>query len=418
MHEKAKLMVVGRKNIHYKQLLELSQNKKTWLFHCASLGEYEMALPIALKISERTANSLVLFTFYSPSGYNHARLPEGNFAKSYLPWDTLKDVSKFLNSINPVSVVIMRYEFWLSLLTEVNQRNIPLYILGAAFRETQFIWRPWGKPWKSEISKAKYIGVIDSSMTSIASNKGLTNAFTFGDSKFNRAILRAENFKNHPTSNPTDPSLQAVWPWIKTKNTLVLGSSWPLEEKMTKSAIENDALKPHFSAIGDWQLVIAPHDISPFHCRQILLQYQEFSPELLSSILTTNSWNEPTIPPNCRCLIIDSIGQLATAYSAAKIAIIGGGFGKGLHNITEPLAFGVPVLFGPNFKKFPEASNAISAEVAHSFQSELDLATVLSDWMSNQNRQEILSKKAIEFTKKHQARIEEFVKLTEISISN
>lgn len=415
-------MVNGRKNTNLLHIKTSTHGKNIWLFHCASLGEYEMAFPIAVQLTEKHPNIHVVFSFYSPSGYNHAQLPQGNFSKTYLPWDTSKAIREFLATLSPEAVIIMRYEFWLNFLSEINLRNIPLYFLGTSFREDQFIWKPWGKAWKQQISKAKYIGVIDESMLKIGTNHGLGNIDIFGDPKFSRALLRAKQFIDFKQSIPTNSPLHALLQWANNKPTLALGSSWPTEENMVQEALNTQLLNSHFNSNNNWQIIVAPHDISATHCNEILKLFDSYSPVLFSDVKktmeNTHDAQHKPISANCKCIVLDSIGQLALAYSASKIAVIGGGFGKGLHNITEALAFGVPVLFGPKFGKFPEAQNAINANVAIPFHSAEILAAALHPWMSNPSLLNSVSQKAALFTESNKAKVEEFVKMTEIQSSN
>ena len=414
VNPKAKQMVVGRKSIPLDALRIEFQHKNTWLFHCASLGEYEMALPIALKISEKYHASIV-FSFYSPSGFSHAKLPAGDFTKSYLPWDKRKDIEGFLSVINPSAVVVIRYEFWLEFLTQINQRHIPLYLLGTSFRSDQFLWKFFGRSWKEAIAKAKYIGVIKSNMVAIAEQHGLSNAARFGDPKFSRAILRVEQFKsNHSTSN-LPLAEKALLDWMNLQNTLVLGSSWPAEESMVVECLKDSQFKARISQ-KDWKILIAPHDISEAHIQNLLHQFEAFSPILYTEINTKFNALPPEKQPSLDqfgVVILNTVGQLPLAYSAAKIAIVGGAFGKGLHNITEALCFGLPVLFGPNFHKFPEAQDAIDAGVAFTFDSSQILLQALLQWINNPNLRNDITEKAIAFTQNNQADIVNFVKLTE-----
>jgi 3-deoxy-D-manno-octulosonic-acid transferase len=408
-------MVSGRARIDYLGLKTLSADKKTWLFHCASLGEYEMALPIALKIVTNSTNIQVIFSFYSPSGFNNAKLPAGNFHKTYLPWDRNSEIKQFLTAINPVSVVIIRYEFWLNLLTAINNRGIPLYLLGTSFRENQFLWRPMGKAWKTAITKAKYIGVIKSKMIDIAEKNGLSNVHWFGDPKFSRAILRTQQVQANIQSSQNSNE-NALLQWMSNQNTLVLGSSWPVEEKLLLECLSDAKFQQHFFG-NNWKILLAPHDISHQHCKDILHNFSPYSPRLFTEI--NPNFNEDqnnytaAFPENCRILVLDSIGQLALAYSAAQLAIIGGGFGKGLHNITEALCFGVPVLFGPKHQKFPEAADAIDSGIAACFNNSEELKTALLDWILHSETRKSIGRSAVQFTIENQAKMEDFVKLTE-----
>ncbi|MFM1792144.1 MAG: hypothetical protein RLZZ252_498 [Bacteroidota bacterium] len=406
-------MVSGREHIDYLGLKTLSADKKTWLFHCASLGEYEMALPIALRIAKE--NVQIVFSFYSPSGYNNAKLPSGNFNKTYLPWDRSSDIQQFLTALNPVAVVIIRYEFWLNLLRTIHDRSIPLYLLGTSFREDQFLWRPMGKAWKTAIAKAKYIGVIKSTMVDIAEKHGLSNVHWFGDPKFSRAILRTQQVQANIQSS-RNSNEKALLQWMSNQNTLVLGSSWPKEEKLLLDCLLDKEFQQHFFG-NNWKILLAPHDISLEHCQDILHNFSPYSPSLFSEIkpyLNENTENiQAAFPENCQILVLNSIGQLAVAYSAAQLAIIGGGFGKGLHNITEALCFGVPVLFGTRHQKFPEASDAMQAGIAVCFNNSKELKTALLEWISNSETRKSIGRKAIQFTLENQAKMEDFVKLTE-----
>jgi 3-deoxy-D-manno-octulosonic-acid transferase len=412
---KAKQMVYGRATIDYQGLKTHTSNKQTWLFHCASLGEYEMALPMALGIIQENSARLVVFSFYSPSGYNHAKLPSGNFIKTYLPWDRSSSIRNFLNAINPVGVVIIRYEFWLELLSQINQRAIPVYLLGTSFREDQFLWKPLGSSWKSAISSARYIGVIKKTMVAIAQKHGLSNVHWFGDPKFSRAILRTQQVQSTVRSTRSEPE-QELLKWMSNQNTLILGSSWPAEEKFLLECLSNSEFQQLFFS-NNWKILIAPHDISENHCSNLLHQFAPFSPILFTEIHPPFGQRNPlansTNTENCQIIILNTIGQLALAYSAAQVAIIGGGFGKGLHNITEALSFGVPVLFGPNHLKFPEAADAIEAGVAASFNNSDALIRLLLPWISDPIHRKNIGTKAIQFTIEHQAKIDEFVKLTE-----
>ena len=412
---KAKQMVSGRTRIDYLGLKTLSTDKKTWLFHCASLGEYEMALPIALRIVKNSTNIQVIFSFYSPSGFNNAKLPNGNFHKTYLPWDRNSEIKQFLTAINPVSVVIIRYEFWLKLLSVINNRGIPLFLLGTSFREDQFLWQPIGKAWKNAIAEAKYIGVIKPTMVEIAEKNGLSNVHWFGDPKFSRAILRTQQVQANiqATRNSNE---KALLQWMSNQNTLVLGSSWPAEEKLLLECLSDAKFHQQFFG-NNWKILLAPHDISHQHCQEILHNFGPYSPILYTEI--NPNFNEDqndytaSFPENCQILVLDSIGQLALAYSAAQLAVIGGGFGKGLHNITEALCFGVPVLFGPKHQKFPEASDAIDAGIAACFTNAQELQDLLLDWVSNSETRKNIGQTAIQFTIENQAKIEDFAKLTE-----
>jgi 3-deoxy-D-manno-octulosonic-acid transferase len=77
-------------------------------------------------------------------------------------------------------------------------------------------------------------------------------------------------------------------------------------------------------------------------------------------------------------LILDTIGVLSRAYRYGDLAYIGGAFKTGLHNTLEPMAYGLPVIFGPHYHKFPEASEAIRRGGAVSINSSHELLAALN----------------------------------------
>jgi len=99
-------------------------------------------------------------------------------------------------------------------------------------------------------------------------------------------------------------------------------------------------------------------------------------------------------------LIIDSIGLLSSVYRYGNIAYIGGGFGVGIHNILEAATFGLPIIFGPNYKKFKEAVDLCSEGGSVSISNFDDLRQTLDNLINDENA----LKKASEICKKYVAK--------------
>jgi 3-deoxy-D-manno-octulosonic-acid transferase len=132
---------------------------------------------------------------------------------------------------------------------------------------------------------------------------------------------------------------------------LIGGSTWPAEERMLAKLWKSADFK---ELREEWRLVIAPHDISEGH----LVQIEElFKGEIIRHSRIEGPWQYAL--NKYGVILIDSIGLLTSLYASADVAFIGGGFGKGIHNILEPAAHGIPVLFGPNWSKFREAESLI-----------------------------------------------------------
>lgn len=371
-------MVQGRKNVIRFLGNHTFENQRFILIHCASLGEYEMAIPVIDYLKVQFPNHDVVVSFYSPSGYEHAALPSlsemelttpsssihptGSVYKTFLPWDRKKDISLFLNRLKPEFTIIIRYEFWLTLINTLNQRQIPFAILGLNAHANNFLNQTWSGAWKQAISKVTALGVINENMIEQVQKWGVpkNKIFIWGDSKFNRAMDRFNAEINMP---------EPLHQWLVGKNTLILGSSWEAEESLLEKYLNQ------FPLPQNWQILIAPHNIETSHCQNLLKQFASFNPTLATQLGNNNTPSH--------VVILNTIGQLAQAYRFGKIAFIGGAFGKGLHNIAEAAVFGMPILFGPHHQKFPEAQQAINAGFAFQIQNQEDCNKILNQLIEN-----------------------------------
>ena len=96
-------------------------------------------------------------------------------------------------------------------------------------------------------------------------------------------------------------------------------------------------------------------------------------------------------------LVVNAIGFLSSIYQYGKVALIGGGFTNGIHNILEPTVYGLPVLFGPNYKKFNEAFEVIELKVGVSVNNADELTMQLSKWLDNKKQLDETSQAAKQY---------------------
>lgn len=369
-----------------------------WI-HCASLGEFEMAKPIAAALQAASSQRHVLFSFFSPSGYNHAVL-DHNQTKVYLPLDGRDSAKRWHAQWQPQAAIFIRYEFWYHHLKTAIQANIPTFALGVSLRPNHFLFSKVASPWKHLLKQLNGIGLINESMVLLAQQNQFNNAFLFGDSKFNRAYDRT---LLSPSPNPL---LQT---WLQRKPTLIFGSAW-----MQEITLLQDFIQIHPTALNNWQILIAPHNISPEFCAQIQ--------DALQPLQTAKYSEKTTLSEEDQVVILDTIGQLADCYRYGAMAVIGGAFGKGLHNTIEAVAFGLPVIFGPNFQKFPEAQQFIHAGFGFSVSDSESFNQILLTLMSevqpspSQPQQNSfthpLSTLAKNFVASNRADVSKFVNLT------
>lgn len=335
-HEKARLMVRG-----WKQAFTQSNNNaaKTVWFHAASLGEFEQARPVLEAFRQGHPDYRVLVTFFSPSGYEVRK----NYAQAdkvrYLPMDTPRNARRMLDSYHPDIVFFVKYEFWFNYLGELHKRGIPTYIFSTIFRPGQYFFKWYGGWFRRQLKTCfSHLFVQNEESLRLLKGIGIDHCSLAGDTRFDRV---------HQIAQAAEPD-DVVERFLQDHDgpVLVAGSTWPPDEQLLARLSESKKWFPE-------RIIIAPHEIYEEHLRSIedlfpnSIRYSSLSSSTSSSIATSH------------VLIIDNIGLLSKLYRYATVAYIGGGFGVGIHNILEAVAYGKPVVFGPNYHKFQEAHDLI-----------------------------------------------------------
>lgn len=382
-NDKIKRGLEGRK-----QSLEIvkskikNEDKVLWM-HAASLGEYEQGLPVLEKLKEKYPNHKVLITFFSPSGYENVLKKNKEDILCYLPFDKKSTISEFVKAIHPEIFFTVKYDFWYHLLDELKQNGAKVFVISALFYENQVYFKSYGKWFVNELKKnVDWIFHQTEKSLSLAQKVGLTKGSVSGDTRFDRV----KQIKNR------DNSVELISEFKADKKLLVFGSSWEAEEKMAQILSQK---------LENFKILIAPHDlkrvqnlkqISP---RAILYSEIAKSQNRKTEIETTSQLHYFT---TSQILIIDSIGLLSKLYSYADIAIVGGGFhDKGLHNILEAATFGVPVIFGNQYKKNPEADALIAQNGGKSFAQVELAADFVLELSKNSNLLQEMSENAGNF---------------------
>jgi len=312
---------------------------KIWV-HAASLGEYEQVVPILEKLNKEEYQ--IVLTFFSPSGYENKKNTTLADTICYLPIDTVSNASKFLEIVNPSLAIMVKYEFWPNYLNGLKKRNVKTILVSGIFRE-KMSFNSWYGNWMTKYLKAIDHFFLQNNSSYLNLEKlGFTNATVSGDTRFDRASQLIER----------DNQLDFLDQFIGDKKCLVIGSSWPEDIVLLKEWLSKN------DNSGNCKVIIAPHETGIDKIKQLKEQLDN-EPLLWSSLtrdqktLTTQSiqrLKENTV------LVIDTIGLLTKAYSYASIAYVGGAMGtSGLHNILEAATYGVPVIIGKNYEKFPEA---------------------------------------------------------------
>lgn len=364
---KAKKWLEGRRNWRekYRAALTTKNQKlttKTLWLHAASLGEFEQGRPVIEAFRKQFPGWKIVLTFFSPSGYEiRKNYPQADFI-FYLPADTRRNARDFLDLIKPDAAIFVKYEFWANHLFELKKRDIPTLLVSALFREKQPFFQWWGGFWRNMLGCFSHVFVQNQDSAKLLQGIGFQNVTVAGDTRVDRVLKIAEGAKENEivAAFQKSPSENALC------DLLIAGSTWPPDESLIAEALRR-------SATDDMKVVFAPHDPSPKSVSHLLalLPGDEFGTSLPYSQAT------PETARQAFCLIIDNVGMLNTLYRYGKIAYIGGGFGKGIHNTLEPAAFGLPIIFGPKYEKFEEARQFVARGGAFSVKNSEELEIVL-----------------------------------------
>ena len=348
---KMKLFVNGRKEVFSKIREKIKLSDKTIWFHAASLGEYEQGLPVIEKIKAQYPNHKTVVTFFSPSGYEVRKNNTVADVTVYLPLDTKSKAKMFLKLVHPELVFFIKYEYWPNYLNELKKLQIKTYLISGIFRKNQAFFKWYGGFYRNALKTFDYFFVQNDSSKKLIQSIGFNNVKVSGDTRFDRVVSILER----------DNSLDFIENFKDKKTTIVIGSSWPKDENLLVDYINKSS--------DEIKFIIAPHNIKAEQISNLKSQITK------STVLFSEKSNIDL--SNFNVFIIDTIGILTKIYSYADIAYVGGGFGNpGVHNILEPATFGVPIVIGPNYSHFAEATALVHQEgcVSISNQNELNEA--------------------------------------------
>jgi len=374
----------GRKNIFDRLRAEVrTQDSKLVWFHCSSLGEFEQGRPVMENLKKQIPNSKFLLTFFSPSGYEIRKGYKGADWVFYLPLDSKKNANIFFDIVNPVLAVFVKYDYWYYYLNECKKRKTPLLLVSGTFRKDQPFFKWYGNLHRSMLNCFTHFFVQDKESLQLLQSININNATVAGDTRFDRVSEIAENFTQ----------IEEIEKFCGRSPVFIAGSTWPEDEKIIKDAAANFA---------NLKLIIAPHEIHKEHIDQLKTIFPD---SVLFSQLRTHS----SEPITSNCLFIDNIGMLSKLYHYATIAYIGGGFNKGIHNTLEAAVFGKPVLFGPNYKKFKEATGLIESGGGVCINSSTELTSQLKKLLTNKGILESSSKNSFDFVKQNKGATEKIL---------
>ena len=364
---------------HFKK----EKGQTVFWFHTASMGEFEQIKPLLEEIKISFPNAQSVITFFSPSGYDIFKSSPLANAVSYLPLDRSKNLKNYLDKVQPDALFLVKYEFWPNLLKTVHQRNIPIYSISSTFRKEQLFFKSISFGMRTLLKKVKHFFVLNQSSKNLLNMISINDVEVIGDTRFDRVLANAKSAKKHTILEE----------FLGDQLCCIAGSTWP----------EDHALFfPLFNKKMPCKWIIAPHKVD----KDAITQLEKSLP------IPAAKWTtfDPNKDASKSVLIIDCIGILSTAYLHGDIAYVGGGMGtKGLHNTLEAAVFGLPVIIGKNYHRYPEANLLIENGGMTSVKSTEEFASIYQQLITNKEWRKKQGMANQNFIKTHQGATEKII---------
>lgn len=371
-YPKAGDFIKGRKN--WKKAINsipVKDKNPVWI-HCSSLGEFEQGRPVIEQIRKDYPDIFLILSFFSPSGYNIRKNYNGVDKVIYMPVDTPSNARYFINTIKPRAAVFIKYEMWYNHIKQLYKAKIPVFLVSAVFRKEQIFFKWYGRFFKKMLNFYSEIFVQNNESYELLQKEGLKNISVGGDTRFDRVLeITSESF----TDNIIEEFVKNDYP------VLIAGSTWPADEELIAGILKR---------IKNIRIIIAPHENDTRRLEFIKDKFSDYNLSFYSETKTKNS-------ASSEILVIDKIGFLSKIYRFGDFAYIGGGFGKGIHNVLEATCYGIPVFFGPNYKRFVEAVDLIKINAAYSVNDSHKMSRIIEKMLTNKEEKIKAGENAIDY---------------------
>lgn len=354
---KAKLWLKGRRG--WRLLLgKIPENIRPVWVHCSSLGEFEQGRPLIEAIKKKYPDTFILLTFYSPSGFEIRKNYDKADLIMYLPADTMNNANTFVSRVNPRLAIFIKYEFWFNYISVLHKKDIQLYSVSAIFRPNQIFFKSIGKWFLKHLDYFSRFFVQNDVSAKLMVKHGIDKVTVCGDTRYDRVYAIAKESK----------SVKEIAAFGQNSFKIVAGSTWPADDELLIKLVNAD---PRI------KLVVAPHELYE-------KTYQLYENEVEGQVVRLSVTSELEAS-GARVLLVDSIGLLASVYKYGQLAFVGGGFGKGIHNILEPAVYGMPVVIGPRFHKFFEAVTMSDLGLVHSVDNYFEFEKLIKTFIDNKD---------------------------------
>jgi 3-deoxy-D-manno-octulosonic-acid transferase len=349
----------GRKGLLDRIALEIDHEADYVWFHCESISEFEQGRPVIEKFRQEISSMRVILTFSNPAGYELRKNYSHADHVFYLPISTSHNVARFLEYVKPRLAVLVKDVIGYNFIYTLDQKKIPVVLISAIFRKDQIFFKWFGGWYRNQLKKITYFFVQDKESQTLLYNINICNVVVSGDTRFDRVFEISQNPLRY----------EKIERFIQGSVLFVAGSTWPADDQLIVSVINQDA--------SDVKYIIVPHEINPSYIEKL-------KADIKKPMVTFSAYQEDLFK-DAKVLILDQVGMLSNIYQYASVAYIGGGFGKGIHNTLEAATFGMPVVFGPNYKNFAEAVDLVKYGGAFSVKDYKELWELCLKLLGNYN---------------------------------
>ena len=342
--EKIKLFIQGRKGLLPRIEAACGKEKDIIWFHVASYGEFEEARPVIEATRQRFPQGKILLTVFSPTVYvpmQHYSVVDWVF---YLPLDTPWNVRRFLNAVRPVKAIFTLTDFWPVLLNALRRRKIDTYIMSLHLeagskhlKRSDFLFR-------QIIRKCyKCVMVQDKETFQLLSPLGIPKMKITGDPRMDRVVAVTDE-------KWSDPILDE---WSRSEKVFIAGSTYEPENRMMLEIA---------NAHPESKFLIVPHEIDDTQVNALLE----------GSLHGATRYTD--YHPGSQILVVDTVGMLSRLYRYGYAAYVGGAFTEGApHSVVEPASYGIPVAFGPQYRRDAHCRDFVAMGVGVSISGKEEL---------------------------------------------
>ena len=378
-NKKIRTGLIGRfESIHIlnKYFNQNNINSNIYWFHCSSYGEYLQVEQVINGLKKKDNNCIILLSFFSPSGFVNCKNDNVD-CKIYLPFDFLWTIKTAIEIVSPNAIILANNDIWYNFLNVSQSMNIKTYLIGAEskrfyknkFSAAYYFYKP------IYFSFSKIFAVDDNDQKDIfnyLNNKSISEIPITGNPRFDQVIQRSK--KQHERGKID----------ISKREDILLMASMHKEDRNMILAQLIKYLKN--TNIQVYWISHEPNSQENKYLSNIFNR-NSLSTEVIDSIQSIGQIDS-------RIVIINAVGVLADLYWTTKVAYVGGGFSSGVHNLMEPAVAGVPMIFGPRYKKFKEAVEIVSQNAGRSISKSIDFNNFLNFYFNSEENLNYSSKAA------------------------